>query len=561
MGTTAVLSAIFTLLAGIGIFLIACQMMSTNLESASSDKLKKLFAKASKSKLLGVGIGTFGTAAIQSSGATTVMTIGFVNAGIISLSQAATIIYGANIGTTITAQIVALGMFGGSNSLSTTIVFSAFAGVGAFMALFSNKSTGQTWGGILSGFGMLFVGLSLMSSSMSDFASLDGVKTFLAAISNPILLVLIGAIFTAIIQSSSVMTSIALTMVVTGLINLEQGIFLTMGSNIGSCVVAILAGLASGKNAKRTALIHLLFNCSGVVIFLFVGWILNLVSGGSFNFGVMFERMFPAAPQTQLAMFHTFFNVITVLIILPLNDFLVSLVCKAIPDSKEVETVGGFRLKYVDDNMLRTPPLAVAQTKREIIRMADLAMENFDRAIKIITTLDFKEYDEFNQTEEELNFINRALVDFVVKLSNKTALSEHDHIYLSTTFRSIRDLERVGDYAENIVEYARDLSETGSSFSPDARNEIYRLKKMIEDLFSNVMGAYTDEDMGKMAQANVIEEKIDDFTKMMEDNHVARMNAGVCTPSVGVHYLELSSDTERIADHLINVAKSIRSLK
>ena len=561
MGTTAVLSAIFTLLAGIGIFLIACQMMSTNLESASSDKLKKLFAKASKSKLLGVGIGTFGTAAIQSSGATTVMTIGFVNAGIISLSQAATIIYGANIGTTITAQIVALGMFGGSNSLSTTIVFSAFAGVGAFMALFSNKSTGQTWGGILSGFGMLFVGLSLMSSSMSDFASLDGVKTFLAAISNPILLVLIGAIFTAIIQSSSVMTSIALTMVVTGLINLEQGIFFTMGSNIGSCVVALLAGMASGKNAKRTALIHLLFNCSGVVIFLFVGWILNLVSGGSFNFGVMFERMFPAAPQTQLAMFHTFFNVITVLIILPLNDFLVSLVCKAIPDSKEVETVGGFRLKYVDDNMLRTPPLAVAQTKREIIRMADLAMENFDRAINIITTLDFKEYDEFNQTEEELNFINRALVDFVVKLSNKTALSEHDHIYLSTTFRSIRDLERVGDYAENIVEYARDLSETGSSFSPDARNEIYRLKKMIEDLFSNVMGAYTDEDMGKMAQANVIEEQIDDFTKMMEDNHVARMNAGVCTPSVGVHYLELSSDTERIADHLINVAKSIRSLK
>lgn len=561
MGTTAVLSAIFTLLAGIGIFLIACQMMSTNLESASSDKLKKLFAKASKSKLLGVGIGTFGTAAIQSSGATTVMTIGFVNAGIISLSQAATIIYGANIGTTITAQIVALGMFGGSNSLSTTIVFSAFAGVGAFMALFSNKSTGQTWGGILSGFGMLFVGLSLMSSSMSDFASLDGVKTFLAAISNPILLVLIGAIFTAIIQSSSVMTSIALTMVVTGLINLEQGIFLTMGSNIGSCVVAILAGMASGKNAKRTALIHLLFNCSGVVIFLFVGWILHLVSGGSFNFGVMFERMFPAAPQTQLAMFHTFFNVITVLIILPLNDFLVSLVCKAIPDSKEVETVGGFRLKYVDDNMLRTPPLAVAQTKREIIRMADLAMENFDRAINIITTLDFKEYDEFNQTEEELNFINRSLVDFVVKLSNKTALSEHDHIYLSTTFRSIRDLERVGDYAENIVEYARDLSETGSSFSPDARNEIYRLKKMIEDLFSNVMGAYTDEDMGKMAQANVIEEQIDDFTKMMEDNHVARMNAGVCTPSVGVHYLELSSDTERIADHLINVAKSIRSLK
>ncbi len=561
MGTTAVLSAIFTLLAGIGIFLIACQMMSTNLESASSDKLKQLFAKASKSKLLGVGIGAFGTAAIQSSGATTVMTIGFVNAGIISLSQAATIIYGANIGTTITAQIVALGMFGGANTLSTTIIFSAFAGVGAFMALFSNKSTWQTWGGILSGFGMLFVGLSLMSNSMSDFAALDGVKTFLASISNPIILVLIGAIFTAIIQSSSVMTSIALTMVVTGLISLNQGIFLTMGSNIGSCVVAIIAGMASGKNAKRTALIHLLFNCSGVVIFLFVGWILSLVTSGSLNYGVMFERMFPDAPQTQLAMFHTFFNVITVLIILPLNEVLVSLVCKAIPDSKDMETNGGFRLRYVDDNMLRTPPLAVAQTKREIIRMAGLAIENFDRSINIITTLDFKEHDNFMKTEEEINFINRALVDFVVKLSNKTALSQHDHIYLSTTFRSIRDIERIGDYAENIVEYAEDLKETGSSFSSDALGEISRLKKMIHDLYDNAIAAYTDEDMGKMAQANVIEEQIDDFTKMMEDNHVARMNAGVCTPSVGAHYLELSSNTERIADHLINVAKSIRSLK
>ena len=234
MGTTAVLSAILTLLAGIGIFLIACQMMSTNLESASSTKLKKLFAKASKSKLLGVGIGALGTAAIQSSGATSVMTIGFVNAGIISLSQAATIIYGANIGTTITAQIVALGMFG-SNALSTTVIFSAFAGLGAFFTLFSKQDRWRTMGGILAGFGMLFVGHSLMSTSMGDFAALEGVKTFLARIGNPILLVLIGAIFTAIIQSSSVMTSIALTMVVTGLINLEQGIFLTMGSPSYTC--------------------------------------------------------------------------------------------------------------------------------------------------------------------------------------------------------------------------------------------------------------------------------------------------------------------------------------
>ena len=560
MGTTAVLSAILTLLAGIGIFLIACQMMSTNLESASSTKLKKLFAKASKSKLLGVGIGALGTAAIQSSGATSVMTIGFVNAGIISLSQAATIIYGANIGTTITAQIVALGMFG-SNALSTTVIFSAFAGLGAFFTLFSKQDRWRTMGGILAGFGMLFVGLSLMSSSMGDFAALEGVKIFLARIGNPILLVLIGAIFTAIIQSSSVMTSIALTMVVTGLINLEQGIFLTMGSNIGSCVVAIIAGIASGKNAKRTALIHLLFNCSGVVIFLLVGWLLSLFSGGSLNFGVMFETMFPGVPQTQLAMFHTFFNVCTVIVILPLNNALVKLVCRMIPDTVVEKVESSFKLRYVDDNMLRTPPLAVEQVKNEIIRMSHLAMENFDRSIEIITTLDFTKRGDFDRTEEEINFINRALVDFVVKLSNKSALSERDHIYLSTTFRSIRDIERIGDYAENIVEYADGLMHEGSRFSEKALEEIRQLSELIHELYDKVLKAYTDEDYNYMAQANIIEEQIDDFTKMMEDNHIGRLNEGICTPSTGAHYLELSSNTERIADHLINVAKSIRSLR
>ena len=560
MGTTAVLSAILTLLAGIGIFLIACQMMSTNLESASSTKLKKLFAKASKSKLLGVGIGALGTAAIQSSGATSVMTIGFVNAGIISLSQAATIIYGANIGTTITAQIVALGMFG-SNALSTTVIFSAFAGLGAFFTLFSKQDRWRTMGGILAGFGMLFVGLSLMSTSMGDFAALEGVKTFLARIGNPILLVLIGAIFTAIIQSSSVMTSIALTMVVTGLINLEQGIFLTMGSNIGSCVVAIIAGIASGKNAKRTALIHLLFNCSGVVIFLLVGWLLSLFSGGSLNFGVMFETMFPGVPQTQLAMFHTFFNVCTVIVILPLNNALVKLVCRMIPDTVVEKVESSFKLRYVDDNMLRTPPLAVEQVKNEIIRMSHLAMENFDRSLEIITTLDFGKRGDFDRTEEEINFINRALVDFVVKLSNKSALSERDHIYLSTTFRSIRDIERIGDYAENIVEYADGLMHEGSRFSEKALEEIRQLSELIHELYDKVLKAYTDEDYNYMAQANIIEEQIDDFTKMMEDNHIGRLNEGICTPSTGAHYLELSSNTERIADHLINVAKSIRSLR
>ena len=560
MGTTAVISAILTLLAGIGIFLIACQMMSSNLEAASSERLKHMFAKASRSKLLGVGIGALGTAAIQSSGATTVMTIGFVNAGIISLTQAATIIYGANIGTTVTAQIVALGMFGGGG-ISTSVIFSSFAGLGAFISLFSKKSSWKTMGGILTGFGMLFVGLSLMSGSMEDFANLDGVKTFLASIGNPILLVILGALFTAIIQSSSVMTSIALAMVVTGLVSLEQGIYLTMGSNIGSCVVAIIAGITSSKNAKRTALIHLIFNCAGVVFFMLAGWILGLSTGGRINFGSIFETAFPGAPQTQLAMFHTFFNVITVICILPLTELLVKAVVKIIPDSVATANPDEPRLHFVDENMLKTPPVAVQQTKQEIIRMSTLAMENFNRALHMVSTLTFTEKEKFEKTENEINFINRALVDFVVKLSEYKGISERDHVYLATTYRTVRDLERIGDYAENILEYSEAMENVGKGFSSDALDEITTLKVMITDLYTYAMKAYEDEDFNALDQANDVEEKIDDFTKMMEDHHIKRLSEGICSPEVGSQYLSLSSNAERIADHLVNVAKSIRSLK
>ena len=559
MDIVAVLSSILTLIAGIGIFLIACQLMSSNLETASSNKLKQLFSKASKNKWIGVGIGTVGTAAIQSSGATTVMTIGFVNAGIISLTQAATIIYGANIGTTVTAQIVALGM-SGANSLSTSVIFSAFAGLGAFISLFSKRSNLKTWGGILTGFGMLFVGLELMSDSMKEFAALEGVKLFLANIGNPLLLVLIGAVFTAIIQSSSVMTSIALAMLVSGLIDLSQGIYITMGSNIGSCIVAIIAGLTSGINAKRTALMHMLFNTAGVIIFLLIALVLSIASGGDLSFGVLFESLTPGAPQVQLAMFHTFFNVTTVLVMMPLTEALVNLVVKMIPNSS-VEEKEANKLNFIDNNMLRTPPLAVVQTKREIIEMSKIAMENYDRAMHAITTLDLSEREVFDKTESRLNFINKELVNFVVKLTGERALSEKDHIYLTTTFRSVRDVERIGDYAVNIMEYADNLIKLRQSFSENARSEITQLNKMVHQLYDKVVKAYSDEDLAALDEANVIEEQIDEYTKMMEDNHIKRMGEGLCNASVGAQYLEMSSNAERIADHLINVAKVIRSYK
>lgn len=558
MGINDIVTAILQLVAGIGIFLVACSMMSSNLESLSSNKLKSLFSKASKSKLLGVGIGTVGTAAIQSSGATTVMVIGFVNAGIMSLTQAATIVYGANIGTTVTGQIVALGMFGG-DMLSTTVIFSALAGVGAFIVTFAKSDTAKKTGGILAGFGMLFVGLSMMSGSMESFAKLDAVKSFLAGIDNIVLLIVIGAILTAIIQSSSVMTSVAITMVVAGLITLEQGIFLTMGSNIGSCAVALMAGLTSGKNAKRTACIHLIFNISGVVVFTIAGVILDAATGGNVNYGTLFESLFPHAPQTQLAMFHTVFNVLTVVIVLPLTGLLVKAVTALIPDDPEKipEDKNVPKLHYINDYMLKTPPVAVQQAKNEIVNMAEIAMQNFSLSCRIICTLDYSEIEQFRANENELNFLNREIVHFLVKLSN-TQLGARDMTYISTAFHAVTDLERVGDYAENIVEYADKLKAAGECFSEEAVSEIGTVCELVEELFANVMTAYIGNDRRALDRAFETEDQVDVVTSEMADNHIQRLSDGVCTADVGAQYLSLSSDAERVADHFINVGKAIR---
>ena len=560
MDITILLQAILQLIAGIGIFLVACQMMSSNLETASSARLKSLFSRMSNSRMLGVGIGTVATAAIQSSGATTVMVIGFVNVGIMSLAQAATIIYGANIGTTVTAQIVALGLSSGGG-ISTTVIFAAFAGLGAFIELFSKKDTWKTWGGIITGFGMLFVGLSLMSKSMDALAKLQEIKDFLASIEHPLMLVLFGAVLTAIVQSSSVVTSIALTMAVTGLISLNQGIYLTMGSNIGSCVVAIIAGLTSGLNAKRTALIHLLFNCFGVCIFLIAAWIMHLVTSGALNYGVIFETMFPGAPQLQLAMFHTIFNCCTVCIILPLTDYLVQLVCKMIPEkqSTTAEDPSAPHFHFVDEKMLRTPIIAVNQVKLEIENMAAVAIHNFNLAMDIISKVDFAKMEEFNENEKQLNYINRNLIPYIVQLNN-LPISEEDHRYLATAIRTIGDLERVGDYAVNVTEYAELLQNFKETFSNDLQYELEQLREKIDALYQATMKTYMDQDFDALIEVNRVEDQVDEMVARIEKMHLQRLMDGVYPASVGQVYQEFASDVERIADHFLNVAKSIRQL-
>jgi len=464
---------------------------------------------------------------------------------------------GSNIGTTVTAQLVALGMFG-NGGISTTIIFAAFAGVGAFISLFSKTDKGKQTGGILTGFGMLFVGLSMMASAMDDFAALPEIKTMLASVSNPILLVIVGALLTAIIQSSSVMTSVAITMVVTGLINLSQGIYLTLGSNIGSCVVAMIAGMTSGINAKRTALIHLIFNVMGVVIFMLLALILRITTAGAWSYGTLFERWFPSAPQLQLAMFHTFFNVCTMLIALPLTNVLVSTACRLVPERTDVPEERP-RLKYLDPSMLSTPAVALRQFKTEIENMAEMAITNFRRAIKTITTMDFSETEEFRQTEDDLNYLNKELLRYSIALSENN-FSSYDQRYLSSTIRTVSDLERVGDYAENIVEYATSLKEQDAAFSQEAVGEILQMEQLVNNLYTEVMQAYHNKDREALERALTIEDQIDDLTEEMERNHIRRLTEGTCSPAVGAEYLSLAQNSERVGDHLINVGNTIKDL-
>lgn len=552
--------SILSLIAGIGVFLIACTLLSNNLESICSKKLRELFSKASDKKLVGVGIGAVGTAAIQSSGATTVLVIGFVNAGIMSLTLAAAVIYGANIGTTITAQIVAFGLMG-SGTVSLSLIFSAMAGVGAFINAYAKKDRTKKIGGVIAGFGLLFVGLTLMEEAMSGLSELDSVKNFLGDINNIILLVIIGAILTAIVQSSSVMTTIIIAMLVVAnpLITLEQGIYLTMGSNIGSCVVAIMAGFTSGLNAKRTALIHLLFNVIGVTIFVLFGAALGLFTGGDVTYGSIFGSLFKE-PATQLAMFHTFFNVVTVLIMLPLTGPLIDLVKRILPDKKPKiipEDENGAHLFFLDENMLTTPAIAVLEVKNEIVKMAEFAMDNVKRSSHIIRTLDFTEKEEFDQMENQIDYMNFAISQFLIKLSNRQ-LSSRDITYISTAFHSITDLERIGDYAVNIVEYAVKLHNSNERFSDTADEEIDNIIHIVEELYKKVMDAYENDNEQSLKYAYDLEQSVDDITEAMADHHIKRLSEGSCLPSVGAEFLSLTSDVERIADHFINVGRTIR---
>ncbi len=543
-----ILYAFLSLLGGIGVFLYGMKLMGDSLEMVAGNEIKRMFAKISDNKIIGVGIGAVTTAVVQSSAAVTVMAIGFVNSGLMSLIQAAAIVFGANIGTTSTALIVALGV-GGLADVKLTVIFAALAGVGAMTIMFSKKDKIKKIGGIITGLGMIFVGLSVMTDSMTIFSESPEIVKFLAKISNPALLLLFGIAFTALIQSSSAVSGIVVTMSVAGLLSFDQGLYIILGSNIGTCITSLIASIGTSTNAKRTAVIHLMFNVIGVLIFGLVS-----ISG-------VFSKMFMPInnPAMRIALLHTFFNVVTTVILLPFMNLLVKLVSKMVPEKHKDEKTDEPHLYYLEERLLRTPPVAVAQMKNEVINMAEIAKTNFDVCVDAVMRAKVSDViEDVQRNENTLNFLNREMAKYLVKLS-QVDLSEEDKQLIGTTYHTISDIERIGDYAENISEYAEKLENDGVAFSEGAIKEIGTLKDTINNLYDFVMKTYKEATIDYIADVNYYEESVDKLKEEMSEHHIERMNNGTCTPEVGALYLSLASNAERVADHMTNIAFAVKS--
>lgn len=542
--------AFLSLLGGIGVFLYGMKLMGDSLEMVAGNEIKRMFAKISNKKLIGVGIGTVTTAVVQSSAAIIVMSMGFVNSGLMSLTQAITISYGANIGTCVTALIVAVGV-GGFADVQLTVIFAALAGVGALMIMFTKKDKVKKIGGIITGLGMIFVGLSVMTSSMSIFSQSDKISAFLAKISNPALLLLFGILFTALIQSSSAVSGIVITMVasVPALLQFDQALYIILGSNIGTCITSLIAAIGTNTNAKRAAVINVFYKTVGVIIF------------GILSIWVPFGKMFSVfkAPALQVAMFHLFFNVVATVIFFPFTNLMVKASEKIMPEKKKTVDENEPHLYFLEERLLRTPPVAVAQLKNEIENMAEIAKSNFDKCMDAVMVGKVSDViDEIAKNEKCLNFLNREITKYLVKLS-QVDLSEDDKLLISTSYHTVSDIERIGDYAENISEYAEKMEADKLTFSPKAISEIQTLKATITNLYDEVMKTYKEVTLDYIDKVNEYEESVDRQKEEMGEHHIERMNKGECTPEVGAIYLSLASNAERVADHMTNVAYAVRS--
>ncbi len=538
MGITNIL----TLLGGLGLFLLGMKLMSDGLEMAAGSRLKRMLEVLTSRRLLGVLVGAGTTAVIQSSSATTVMVIGFVNAGLITLNQAVGVIMGANIGTTITGVLVAIN----PQALAPVALL---AGVVAMT--FIKKKTVQHVGQIFAGLGILFLGLNTMSEAMEPLREFQPfIDMMVAFANNPFLGILAGMVFTAIIQSSSAAIGILQALAMQGAVpDVRAAIFILMGMNIGTCITAILASLSGGRNAKRAAIIHLMFNVIGTAVFV----IICLLAPVDKLLALVSDNM-----SAQIAAMHVVFNVVTTALLLPFGNLLVKLSRKIIPGTDQ--EAGALTLEYLDPRILQTPPVAVAQVLREVGRMADVAGENLQTAMDALLQRDAEKAERVYEQEKLVNFLNHSITSYLVQI-NGLELQESDQKIIGSLFHVVNDLERIGDHAENIADDAKHSLENGCRLSDAAVEELRGMANKTMEVYRQSVEQFKSRKLTESAveEIRAEEEAIDDLAHKLEQNHVDRLNQRQCTPESGMIFINVVTNLERVSDHATNVVYSIGS--
>ena len=530
---------IIALLAGCGVFIVGMSMLSEGLEKSAGSGLKKLLGKISNNRFAGIGVGASVTALIQSSSATSVMVIGFVNAGIMSLAQATAIIMGANIGTTVTGLIVSL------SALDISLYATLLSFVGIMMTFTKNQKI-KNIGTIICGFGLLFVGLDLMGAAFNNDQIKDVFSTIFASIVFPLLLILCGVLFTALIQSSSAATGLIIVMVGSGAITVESALFVVLGSNIGTCITAILASVGTTTNAKRTAFIHLLFNFIGTIIFTIILWIFAdpIVS----LLGKLFDN-----PQMQIAWFHVIFNVTTTIVLVGFVNQLVKLSNIVIKDKEEGKQ--NYQLKYIDNLFLVTPSIALMQVKKEIEYMALLAKENLNRGYLELKFQTGENIKSINKTEELIDFTNNQLTKYLIKL---TSLVDYkDEKIIGAYFHVINDIERIGDHAINLLDMSLKMKEEDLIFSSKALEELDDMYQKLSQMIDFALDVFDNSHVSLLKEINVIEEQIDELKSALSDQHFIRLTKGDCKMELSTYFHSTVSGLERVADYLVNIGYSI----
>ena len=535
--------AIFKLLAGLGVLMIGMKMLSDGLEHSAGKSMRKLFGKISNNRFAGIGVGAVATVLVNSSAATTVMVIGFVNAGLMTLFQATSIIMGANIGTTLTGVIIALSGF----DLGAYMAILAFIGV--VVTMVSKNDVVKKVGSAVTGLGLMFVGLSFMSSALENENISSALTTVFLKVDFPLVLILAGMVFTALLQSSTAMTALVVTMSGSGILPMGSALFVILGTNIGTCVTAMLASTGASTNAKRTAVIHLLFNAIGTIVFTAIIWPLR--SQVAWLFGEMSSN-----PAMQVALFHVLFNFITTGLLVPFIKPLTKLATLLVRDKKG--SGDELKLYYIDDRILHTPPIAVAQVLKEVSNMAYMARDNLDRGFNAILTGDLSEREKILKAEEEINFINKGVARYLIKVASLN-LPRSDEKLVGALHHVITDIERIGDHAEDFVEEAADMHENDITFTDDAVDELKNMYAKVRHMFDRCIYVFENRDARALNEISDLESEVDMLKKVLGYNHVARLNNGTCSVECGTHFNTVITALERVADHLTNIAFSIKS--